>query len=373
MTQRPSAGSRGRLLILALTLVAACTFVSAARAACTEMLRVESVKAEDAPRLSLGDCDVTARFEGSGRTPRVILQLTATAAKAWRSALGPNGDLFGALLGGDLAVKSHAGSIPAAPLLSSYSARGAAKHAWLWVDSTSTLRIDPVDPAVGIGGSRCPNDDAGTPVLWLKTLEVLPGALIAPSPFRTMRPGSYDRIAPSCLAGWSLSDGAPAVVHPALGLAITAPDAPDGTVFELRAHLSGQPKGSTVGGLVRITDPVLHPLAGRWTETQEKPCNGTAWRTPARPIGELAFNADGTFTLAEQPFESYYDYWGSYRYTPQSGALRLEATGGNRLPSAPLAEGTARIDQSGLLQVEGLLSAGANSPQSICARRFRRG
>jgi hypothetical protein len=353
-------------------MVAACTIASPACAACTELLWVESAKPEDAPRLSLSNCDVTAHFEGRGRTSRVILQLKEPAANVWRSALGPNGDLFGALLGADLAVTSRVGSIPAAPLLASYSARGAARHAWLWEASSSALRIDPVDPAAGTAGGRCPNDDAGTPVLWLKTLEAPPGSLIAPSPFRTRRPGSYDQLAPSCLAGWFLSDGAPAVVHPALGLAIVAPEAVDGTVFELRAHLAGYPKGTTVAGLVRITDPKLHPLGGRWTETEEKQCNGTAWRIPARPIGELVFNADGTFTLVKQPFESYYDYWGTYHYTPQSGALTMEISGGNSLPSARLAKGTVRISPAGELQMEGLLPADANSPQPICARRLRR-
>ncbi len=125
-----------------------------------------------------------------------------------------------------------------------------------------------------------------------------------------------------------------------------------------------------MAGLVRITDPALHPLAGRWTETQEKRCGNTVWSTPARPIGEVVFNADGTFTVTVQPFESYHDYWGTYRY--KQGSLTLEATGGNKLPSVRLAEGTAQIDPSGVLQMEGLLPADANSPQLICARRFRR-
>lgn len=361
-----------RPLTLVLALLAACTIAPAAQAACAELLRVESTRPEEAPQLSLSDCDVAAHFEGSGRTSRVILQLKEPAASAWRTALGPNGDLVAALLGGDLAVKSHAGSIPAALLLSSYSARGAAAHAWLWVASSATLRIAPMDPAADAGGDRCRNEGRGGPVLWMKTLEVPPGSLIAPSAFWARRPGWYDPIAPSCLTGWFLSDGAPAVVHPALGLAIVAPDAPDGTVFELRAHLSGQPEEATVEGRVRITNPALHPLAGRWTETQEKLCDGAVWRIPAQPIGELVFNADGTFTLVNVPFESYHDYWGSYRYTPQSGALTLEIAGGNRVPSAHVAKGTAHVDPSGELLLEGLPPADAVPPQPTCARRFRR-
>ena len=358
-----------RPLALVLALLAACTIAPAARAACKELLRVETEEWEAKPRLSLTNCDVTARFEGSGRNPRVMLQLREPAASAWRSALGPNGDLSSALLGAELAVKSHAGSIPAALLLSSLSARGAAAHAWLWEASSAMLRIAPVDPAAGIGGNRCPNEAHGVPMLWPRDLEVPPGALIAPSAFWTTRPGSYDRIAPSCLAGWSLSDRAPAVVHPALGLAIVAPDAPDGTVFELRAQLSGQPEG--VEGRVRVTNPALHPLAGRWTETQEKLCDG-AWRTPAQPIGELVFNADGTFTLVKVPFESYYDYWGTYRHTPHSGSLMLEITGGNKVPSSRMARGRAHLGPSDELLLEGLPPADALPSQPICARRFQR-
>jgi hypothetical protein len=362
-------GLRPRALILAL--LVACSIAPAAQAACTELLRVETGEWEAKPRLSLTDCDVTARFEGNGRNPRVLLRLQARAADVWRSALAPGGDLFAALLGAELAVKSHAGSIPAALLLSTYSARGVAAHAWLWEASSATLRIAPVDSTAGIGGNRCPKETHGGPMLWLQDLEVPPGALIAPSAFWTTRPGSYDRIAPSCLAGWFLSEGAPAVVHPALGLTIVAPSAPDGTVFDLRAHLSGQPDGATVEGRVRITDPALHPLAGRWTETKEKLCDG-AWRPPAQPIGELVFKADGTFTLVKVPFESYYDYWGTYRYTPQTGALALEITGGNKVPSAQMAKGIAHIGPSGELRLEGLPPADAVSSQPICAHQFQR-
>jgi hypothetical protein len=356
-------------IILILTLLMAGFAAPAAWASCSELLRVEGPNAGETPRLTLTDCDVSVRLEGSGRTSRLFLDLREPAAGIWRGALGAKGELFKDLLVADLTVRSKAGGIPDALLLSSYSARGSAAHAWLWVDASATLRINPVDP---VSGPQCPPAGPGIPVLWIKTLEVSPGSLITPRAYRTMRPGWFDPIAASCLTGWSLSDGAPARVHSALGLTVVAPDAPDGAIFELHARLSGQPGETVVKGVVRVTDPALHPLAGRWMETQEKVCDGALWRTPAKPIGEVVFEAGGAFSLAVEPFESYHDYWGTYRYERQSGALALNITGGNKVPSTLRAEGTARVNADGELLLEGLPPMDERASQPICARIFRR-
>jgi hypothetical protein len=214
--------------------------------------------------------------------------------------------------------------------------------------------------------------ERGGPLLWLDTLEVPPGALIAPSAYWTTRPGNYDRIAPACLTGWSLSDGAQAVLHSGLGLVITAPDAPEGTKFQISAGIAGQSPEVMARGPVRVTDPARHPLAGAWIEIQEKSCKGGVWRKPKEPIGELVFKADGTFTLVRVPFESYFDYWGTYRHTVTSGALTLEITGGNKIPSELSAKGKASVMPSGELLLEDLPPGSAKAGEAVCSRRFRR-
>ena len=368
-------GRPGTLRICVVTVLAAlalASFPRAAMAGCAELLWVEGEDQEKTPHLALSDCDVAARFEGSGRTARVILRLKEPAANAWRAALNPKGEFAAALLGGKLALRPRTGSLPKAPLLSSHSAGGAANHAWLWDASTASLQIDPVDPATGAADARCPMPVSGGPLLWLDTLEVPPGALIAPSAYWTTRPGNYDRIAPACLTGWSLSNGARAVMHAGLGLVITAPDAPEGAKFQISARIAGQSRDVTVRGAVRVTDPARHPLAGIWTEVQEKSCNGGAWRRPAEPIGELVFKADGTFTLTRVPFERYFDYWGTYRHTAASGALALEITGGNRIPSDRSAKGKASVLPSGELLLEDLPPWNATPGGTTCSHLFRR-
>jgi hypothetical protein len=359
-------------VLAALTALAMGASPRTAMAGCAELLRVEGEDQERTPRLALSDCDVSARFEGSGRTARVILRLKEPAANAWRAALGPKGQFAAALSGGKLALRPNAGSLPKAPLLSSHSAEGAANHAWVWDAATASLQIDPADPAFGAADLRCPMPERGGPILWLDTLEVPPGALIAPSAYWTTRPGNYDRIAPACLSGWAISDGAQAVLHSGLGLVITAPDAPEGAKFEVSARIAGQSRDVTASGSVRVTDPARHPLAGAWAEVQEKSCKGGAWRKPAEPIGELVFKADGAFTLVRVPFESYFDYWGTYRHAPESGVLTLKITGGNKIPSARSAKGKARIMPSGELLLDDLPPWNAEAGGAVCSRLFRR-
>lgn len=358
--------------LAALTALAMAPFPRAAMAGCAELLRVESEDPEKTPRLALSDCDVSAHFDGSSRTARVILRLKEPAAKTWRAALAPKGELSIALLGGTLALRPNADSLPKALLLSSTSAGNAANHAWLWDASTASLQTDPVDPAPGAAEARCPMPDRGGPLLWLDTLEVQPGALIAPSAYWTTRPGNYGRIPPACVSGWALSDGARAVIHAGLGLVVTAPDAPEGATFEISARIAGQSRDVRASGSVRVTDPARHPLAGTWAEVQEKPCKGGAWRKPAEPMGELVFKADGAFTLVRVPFERYFDYWGTYHHAPASGELTLKITGGNRIPSERSAKGKARVMPSGELLLEDLPPWDAKSGGAVCSRRFRR-
>ncbi|MBF0325808.1 MAG: hypothetical protein HQL42_12165 [Alphaproteobacteria bacterium] len=358
--------------LAALTILALGGVSRAAMAGCAELLRVEHEDSNKAPALTLSDCHVSAQFEGLGPTARVILRLKEPAAKAWRTVLAPKGKLATALTGGKLVLRPNAGSLPKAPLLPSHSAGNNSNHAWHWDASSATLHIDPADPTLGTADARCPTPERGGPIFWLDTLEVAPGALITPSAYWTPRPGIYDPIAQACLTGWSLSEGARAVMHAGLGLVITAPDAPEGAIFDISARVAGHSQHITVRGAVRVTDPARHPLAGTWSETQEKLCSGGDWRKSAEPIGELVFKANGAFTLARVPFESYFDYWGTYRHAPASGALTLNITGGNRIPSERSAKGRGRIMPSGELLLEGLPPWSAEAGGAVCSRLFRR-
>jgi hypothetical protein len=94
----------------------------------------------------------------------------------------------------------------------------------------------------------------------------------------------------------------------------------------------------------------------------------------ATPIGELEFTADGHFSVTWRPFETYKDYWGSFRLDPDTGALLLSVAGGNDIPAALDLQGKASMAADGALVLEDMFlgrpSWGPASPDSAPACRY---
>jgi hypothetical protein len=96
---------------------------------------------------------------------------------------------------------------------------------------------------------------------------------------------------------------------------------------------------------------------------------------PLDPIGELVFDADGTFSVTWFPFEVYKDYWGSYTFDLATGAISLAIEGGNWIPPdfLLLKERHPRFRvEGGVLFLDGLwlgTPAGGN-PVTRCGHRF---
>ncbi len=319
----------------------------------------------DTPETTLDDCDVQARLTEGPRGGAVVLVLREPALARWRAALGGEGVLARAMLTAKLRLDGRAATLPGGLLLSSYSARMVHEAHWNWDQQAGELRWSPATTATA--AVPCAGGEGGTPVLWIGTLEVAAGGLIAAQPFYAVRPGVASPVAANCLADWALSPGAPAALAPALGLVAVAPEAADGTRFTLTATVAGRP----VSGEVRVSDPSLHPLAGHWHQTMEQVCGTQVPRTPVRPIGDLVFTAAGDFSLTWQPFEAYRDYWGTYRHDVRSGTLTLEITGGNRPPANRTAAGKARLDNDGVLLITGL-DPGDGTSAPACTMFFRR-
>lgn len=350
------------------TLLLAFAAATPASAGCVALL--ETMAPHDAPEMLLGDCDVQARLvEGPGGTSpngaSVVLAVRGPALARWRAALGGEGALARAMLAAELRLDGRTPTLPGGLLLSSHSARMVREAHWDWDSQAGELRWSPATASTA--AAPCAAGDAGTPVLWIGTREVAPGGLIAAQPFYAVRPGVASPVAANCLAGWMLSPAAPAALQPALGLVVVAPDARDGTRFMLKATIAGR----AVEGEVRVSDPALHPLAGRWHQTMEQVCGTPGLRVPARPIGELVFTAAGEFSLTWQPFEAYRDYWGAYRHDRQSGALSLDITGGNRMPTHRQAAGQARLNAEGALVITGL-DPGDGATAPACTMVFKR-
>ena len=97
------------------------------------------------------------------------------------------------------------------------------------------------------------------------------------------------------------------------------------------------------------------PLTGRYSQT-----GAAGWGNPPcenlQRIGELEFGADGRFAVTFVPFESYRDYWGTYRYDPLDGSLELTVEGGNSQfarPAGKVLTGKAYRNEAGRLVLEG--------------------
>ena len=91
------------------------------------------------------------------------------------------------------------------------------------------------------------------------------------------------------------------------------------------------------------------PLGGTWHEEAQFACGTGAELTPARPIGELRFLADGTLAVTWTPFEVYHDYFATYTADLAQGTLRFQASRGNYIPADLDGNGRITIDAQGRL------------------------
>jgi hypothetical protein len=53
----------------------------------------------------------------------------------------------------------------------------------------------------------------------------------------------------------------------------------------------------------------------------------------AEPVRELIFQPNGHFSVTWMPFETYQDYWGSWRYDARTRVLTLAVDNGNYVPA----------------------------------------
>ena len=196
-----------------------------------------------------------------------------------------------------------------------------------------------------------------TPQLWNHVLSAKPGAQIELSPTLRNGPGLSSGEA-GCLrditsdpkgltATWT-SDGK---------LVLTVPqDAPSGQIYTIAATYGGK----NVRAEVAVYRPDSQPLVGGWH--QKVGCGGR------EPMRELIFAADGSFRATYTPFESYYDFWGSYRFDTETSTLTLDITGGNKVPDTAR-DGTIEIEGDSFRLGTANLGGGDGS---VCTAPFTR-
>ncbi len=197
---------------------------------------------------------------------------------------------------------------------------------------------------LGAGQNAPPDADclANARYLSVQKRPARQGATLAISPTRYVNFGTSEDPA-KCLSDWQVSDPKAVTLASDRKSVTIAADAAPGTVVTISYLANGQ----RVSEQLRIVAKDAVVLTGIYGQTGLEGCQGPM-------IGEMEFEEGGAFSVTFQPFETYHDYWGRYRFDPASGALVLEVTGGNRIVAGPKIEGTARFDPHGKLRLEGI-------------------
>lgn len=120
-----------------------------------------------------------------------------------------------------------------------------------------------------------------------------------------------------------------------------------------------------------VVPPPTSPIVGTWREAAQIECGSGREVPPDEPIQELRFFADGKVDVTWMPFETYVDYWGTYRLA-EDGSIELDITGGNYVPEDIDGQGRYVLDQEGQLILEELwLGSPMVGAQTVnCGHRF---
>jgi hypothetical protein len=173
-------------------------------------------------------------------------------------------------------------------------------------------------------------------------------------------------------ATWSVSPEEGASIDEQTGVFVVDGGTPSGEVFTVTADVESGRRLVSIE--VYVYTPEANPLVGIWREQAQTTCDTSEEVVPEERIGELRFDADGTFSVTWAPFEIYRDYWGSYQFDAALGTLELEAEGGNYVPEDVDGSGSYVIDEEGGLLLQdmwlGTRWEGAGAPN--CGHRFGR-
>lgn len=141
-------------------------------------------------------------------------------------------------------------------------------------------------------------------------------------------------------------------VHKTDGVAIdgngkltVAPSVKHNTKFKVTAKVSIMEAWEKEGFDVKVEQDVvvfdtkLNPLVGVWSQKSLTPCSGEEMEVAGGGLRWLEFRADGTYSAAAAPFETYNDYWGKYTFDAAKGTLALTIDGSNDISDRLRLEG----------------------------------
>ncbi|WP_291079228.1 hypothetical protein [Hyphomonas sp.] len=212
-----------------------------------------------------------------------------------------------------------------------------------------------------LSGDACPDMGQKAYFFWMEPRSVEPGDAVALFPYWTDMPGGYNRLPPGCLGDLGVyPEGTAAFSRQEDGLAIATigPDVQAGT----RLRLDGAYNGHGLTGLVEVFRAADNPLVGTWRQEGRDCVSGSA-------VQELVFTGGGDFSVTWTPFEVYKDYWGSYTFDAQTGAISLTVESGNQLPEDVMPSGIATVSD-GRLVFDGVSLGTPRSAAEACHGAF---
>lgn len=225
---------------------------------------------------------------------------------------------------------------------------------------------------LNLGSSAPPLDDETLESL---TLSMSPTIQMQPGATREFRVGVVEccYVFEPVTAGvvWSVSPSQGARINSRTGLLTIDPTTPNGSVFIVSADVENGRRVVSIE--VYVYTPEANPLVDIWWREEAQFVCGTGEEIiPEEPIGELVFNADGTFSVTWTPFEIYRDYWGTYNFDAEAGTLELFVEGGNYVPDDIDGNGTFAIDERGRLTLSDMWLGTRFEPidVAVCGHRF---
>ncbi len=322
---------------------------------CDSMLIVHDPADKTVEQFHVLTCESTLKLSGNPANPEIVLQLHQGVAAWWRQQFGEGSQAGQALAAGQLQASRHSTvqSVPSGKLLSSDMQLRVSGPKWIWDRHKGTLTGKDMAPDLDHNWYRvCISIGRGTLKLGLSGLELTPGTVFLSEPYKDdVRRGQPREVMKECLGNWSLSEGAPAIIHPHRGIGMVNEDARDGERFTVYTKVGDR----TLSSEIRVYSAKAHPLPGFWRQVAEQACDGTGPRKPVTPITELRFRLDGTFDLTWVPKNHHYiDYAGTYVHNPENGEFQWVINSGQFMPSDAGASGIARVNTKGQLVISGL-------------------
>jgi hypothetical protein len=224
----------------------------------------------------------------------------------------------------------------------------------------------PPEPPAPVDLERCGEWDGVYDYLDVEPGPARQGSTIRIYP-RQWRGPALHVVPLDCTSNWTVSDPALAGLSDDRATVRIADTATPGATVTVSYRIKGKPIGASF--IIVARDAFV--LTGRRGQSALEGCDGLL------AVGELEFTAEGRFSVTWRPFETYKDYWGTYRLDPATGALSMTVEGGNDHPPSLDLEGKARFAADGKLVLEDMFlgqpSWSRTPPPAAGACRYRFG